>query len=161
MTAKRKNQATTTPAQQAVRDRFRVAAKYATQLLQDAERKGHYARQAQERGLPNAYVAAVAEYLRTTSVMTITGSVRSALQLTRHRAPVVKVAEAKPVAQRMPSVRKPASVRKSVRRNAMAVCNIPGLSMAVACSGNVTAGKMQARKSRSGSITFTTTFYCD
>jgi hypothetical protein len=158
MTIKKKN--TPTQAQQAVRDRFRDAAHYAKQLLQDADCKRHYMQRAKEKGLRSAYLAAFTEYLHTTPVMTITGTVRSALQLTRHRAQTVAVAAPKPV-KTTAVAKRTTSVRKPAKRNVLAVCNVPGLSMAIACSGNVTAGKMKARKSRNGGITFTTLFYFD
>jgi hypothetical protein len=154
-----------TQAQQAVRDRFRAAARYAKALLQDADRKGYYIQQAQEKALPNAYVAAFTEYLRTTPAITITGNVKRALRLTSPHTQPLKIAETKPAVKHTAAARKPAkgnvkAVSKPAKRNVMAVCQIPGLSMAVACSGNVTAGKMKARKSRTGTITFTTSFYC-
>jgi hypothetical protein len=159
MTTK-KNQRTPTQAQQAVRDRFRDAAYYAKQLLENADCKHHYTQRAKENGLRSAYLAAFTEYLHTTPVMTITGTVKSALQLTRHRTQTAAVAAPKPVKTK-PVAKRTTSVRKPATRNVLAVCNIPGLSMAVACSGNVTAGKMKAHKSRNGSITFTTSFSFD
>jgi hypothetical protein len=50
--------------QKATRNHFRDASTYAKQQLQDPERKAYYEKRADLLNLPNAYTAAVAEYMR-------------------------------------------------------------------------------------------------
>ena len=57
---------TETPAQRATRLRFREASNYAKQALQDPERKPYYEQCAKILHLPNAYTAAIKEYMRNT-----------------------------------------------------------------------------------------------
>jgi hypothetical protein len=50
--------------QRANRDRFRQATEYAKQVMHDPKLKVHYLRKAEKLGLPNAYTAAITDYLR-------------------------------------------------------------------------------------------------
>jgi hypothetical protein len=65
-----------TPAQQNVRNRFRDAARHAKLVISDPEQKHYYTQQARLQNLPNAYVAAVTEYLRTHPLIKITGDLK-------------------------------------------------------------------------------------
>ncbi len=50
--------------QKANRTKFRDAAKWAKATLKDPERKAYYQKKAQKLGLPNAYTAAITDYMR-------------------------------------------------------------------------------------------------
>jgi hypothetical protein len=46
------------------RSKFRMATRYAKTMMQDSERKAYYWKKAKKLKLPNAYTAAIADYLR-------------------------------------------------------------------------------------------------
>ncbi len=50
--------------QKANRSKFRDAAKWAQQTLKDPEQKAYYQKKAKKLGLPNAYTAAITDYMR-------------------------------------------------------------------------------------------------
>jgi hypothetical protein len=54
--------------QKATRDRFRKASEWAKSVLLDAEQKTYYQKKARKLKLPNAYTAAIADYMRTAKV---------------------------------------------------------------------------------------------
>jgi hypothetical protein len=56
------------------RDRFRNASYFAKTAMQDPERKAYYRRIAQKLELPNAYTAAITDYMRKTQITEVTAS---------------------------------------------------------------------------------------
>lgn len=54
-----------TDAQRATYERMRTASRYASEMLQDPEKANQYRIIAKQRKLPNAYTAAVTEFLRS------------------------------------------------------------------------------------------------
>jgi hypothetical protein len=56
------------------RDRFRNASYYAKTAMQDPEKKAYYRRIAQKLKLPNAYTAAITDYMRKTQISEVTVS---------------------------------------------------------------------------------------
>jgi hypothetical protein len=50
------------------RDRFRKASQWAKTVLQDPEQKAYYQKKAHKLKLPNAYTAAIADYMRSAKV---------------------------------------------------------------------------------------------
>lgn len=57
--------------QQQNRSRFRDASQWAKQILLDAERKAYYLKKAKKLKLPNAYTAAIADYMRPVFVQKV------------------------------------------------------------------------------------------
>ncbi len=55
-------------AQKANRSKFRKAATWAHTVLQDPVQKNYYQEKAKELGLPNAYTAAITDYMRSATV---------------------------------------------------------------------------------------------
>jgi len=53
------------------RDRFRKASRWAKEVLLDAEKKAYYQKKARKLKLPNAYTAAIADYMRCAKVMQV------------------------------------------------------------------------------------------
>ncbi len=51
-------------AQRANRSKFREVANWAHTILNDPERKAYYQKKARKLGLPNAYTAAITDYMR-------------------------------------------------------------------------------------------------
>jgi hypothetical protein len=54
--------------QKETRDRFRKASAWAKSILSDAEQKAYYQKKARKLKLPNAYTAAIADYMRSAKV---------------------------------------------------------------------------------------------
>jgi len=57
--------------QKGTRDRFREASEWAKNILLDAEQKAYYKEKARRRKLPNAYTAAIADYMRKPKIKEI------------------------------------------------------------------------------------------
>jgi hypothetical protein len=57
--------------QRANRQRFKAAAQFAREAMQDPEKKERYRFKAQKLGLPNAYTAALTDYMRKPSVASV------------------------------------------------------------------------------------------
>jgi hypothetical protein len=55
--------------QKETRDRFRKASEWAKSILLDADQKAYYQKKAHKLKLPNAYTAAIADYMRSAKVM--------------------------------------------------------------------------------------------
>jgi hypothetical protein len=53
------------------RDRFRKASQWAKTVLLDADQKAYYQKKARKLKLPNAYTAAIADYMRSAKVMQV------------------------------------------------------------------------------------------
>jgi phosphoribosylformylglycinamidine (FGAM) synthase PurS component len=60
-----------TELQQLYRSKFRDASRYAKALMRDPATKAQYKKKAEKMKLPNAYTAAIAEYMRKTKVESI------------------------------------------------------------------------------------------
>ncbi len=58
-------------AQRANRSKFREAANWAHAVLNDPERKAYYQKKARKLGLPNAYTAAITDYMRKPQISNI------------------------------------------------------------------------------------------
>lgn len=58
------------------RDRFRMASKYARGMMANAEQKTYYQKLAKKLKLPNAYTAAITDYMRKTQIHQVTVSKR-------------------------------------------------------------------------------------
>ena len=54
--------------QKETRDRFRKASEWAKSILLDADQKAYYQKKAHKLKLPNAYTAAIADYMRSAKV---------------------------------------------------------------------------------------------
>lgn len=133
MSTKKRNQTAPTQAQLNARDRFRQAARYAKELLLDPERKQHYTEKARTEGLPNAYVAAVTEYLRTTPLMKIMGSVKRAIHRPQTQTKAIKPIN--PVADRAPTIR-PLRMKKTGEIKGV-VMHMRGFTVEIICSADV------------------------
>jgi hypothetical protein len=57
--------------QKETRDRFRKASEWVKRILLDADQKVYYQKKARKLKLPNAYSAAIADYLRQAKVMQV------------------------------------------------------------------------------------------
>jgi hypothetical protein len=57
--------------QKETRDRFRKASEWAKSILLDANQKAFYQKKARKLKLPNAYTAAIADYMRSAKVMQV------------------------------------------------------------------------------------------
>jgi hypothetical protein len=57
--------------QRSNRDKFKLATMYAKQMMNDAERKAYYKNKAQELNLPNAYTAAITDYMRKPQITAV------------------------------------------------------------------------------------------
>jgi len=57
--------------QKGTRDRFRKASEWAKNILLDAEQKAYYQKKAKKLKLPNAYTAAIADYMRSAKVVRV------------------------------------------------------------------------------------------
>src|SRR5688500_11626992 len=57
--------------QRNTRDKFKLATQYAKQMMKDPERKAYYAKKAKMLALPNAYTAAITDYMRKPKVQRI------------------------------------------------------------------------------------------
>ena len=57
--------------QKETRDRFRKASEWAKNILLDADQKTYYLKKAKKLKLPNAYTAAIADYMRSAKVMEV------------------------------------------------------------------------------------------
>jgi len=57
--------------QKETRNRFRKASEWAKNILLDAEQKAYYQKKARKLKLPNAYTAAIADYMRSAKVMQV------------------------------------------------------------------------------------------
>ena len=53
------------------RDRFRMASQWAKTILLEPEKKAYYQKKARKLKLPNAYTAAIADYMRSAKVMQV------------------------------------------------------------------------------------------
>ena len=140
-----------TQAQQDVRDRFREATRYAKDILLDPKRKIHYTERARNQQLPNAYIAAVTEYLRATPLVKVMGNVKRAVNL-----PQVQTRAIKPVIHQ-PKVTRTSKPRKANKRSAVAVY-MPGFAAGIICSENVKIKKVFGKRTKSGGIVFGATF---
>jgi hypothetical protein len=60
--------------QRSTRTKFRLATQYAKQMMADAERKAYYTEKAKTLALPNAYTAAITDYMRKPEVRQIDAS---------------------------------------------------------------------------------------
>jgi hypothetical protein len=79
------------------RSRFRLASQWAKSVLLDPERKAYYRKKAHKLKLPNAYTAAVADYMRpvrVTKVKTTSTAVSYLVDKKRFAAPKVEAREA-------------------------------------------------------------------
>ena len=65
---------TNTEARRQARGRFRDATHYASQAMQDTKQKAYYTQKARQLKLPNAYTAAITDYLRRAKVKAATRS---------------------------------------------------------------------------------------
>jgi hypothetical protein len=50
--------------QRNTRDKFKLATEYAKKMMKDPEQKAYYAKKAKKLALPNAYTAAITDYMR-------------------------------------------------------------------------------------------------
>jgi len=57
--------------QKGTRDRFRKASEWAKSILLDPEQKAYYQKKAHKLKLPNAYTAAIADYMRSAKVTSV------------------------------------------------------------------------------------------
>jgi len=62
---------TQSDSQKGTRDRFRKASEWAKNVLMDADQKAYYQKKARKLKLPNAYTAAIADYMRSAKVMQV------------------------------------------------------------------------------------------
>jgi hypothetical protein len=69
---------TNTEARRQLRGRFRDATTYASNAMEDPKRKAYYQQKARQLKLPNAYTAAITDYLRKAKVVALTRSSFSA-----------------------------------------------------------------------------------
>jgi hypothetical protein len=60
--------------QRNTRTKFKLATQFAKQMMNDAERKAYYAKKAKKLSLPNAYTAAITDYMRKPEVQRIDAS---------------------------------------------------------------------------------------
>jgi hypothetical protein len=60
--------------QRNTRSKFKLATQYAKQMMADAERKAYYTDKAKELALPNAYTAAITDYMRKPEIRSIDAS---------------------------------------------------------------------------------------
>jgi hypothetical protein len=60
--------------QRNTRSRFKLATQYAKQMMADPERKAYYNKKAKKLHLPNAYTAAITDYMRKPAVQRIDAS---------------------------------------------------------------------------------------
>ena len=58
-----------TERQRETRDRFRLATRYAKKMMLDPGKKEYYGKKAARLGLPNAYTAAITEYMRRPAIV--------------------------------------------------------------------------------------------
>jgi hypothetical protein len=54
--------------QRNTRTKFKMATEYAKQMMKDHERKAYYAKKAKKLALPNAYTAAITDYMRNPEI---------------------------------------------------------------------------------------------
>lgn len=74
------------PLQQDNRLRFKKATAYAKAMMQDAEKKAYYWEKAKELKLPNAYTAAITEYMRKPAITAVDVSQEGSMILVRVEA---------------------------------------------------------------------------
>jgi hypothetical protein len=60
--------------QRNTRTKFKLATEYAKQMMKDPERKAYYTKKAKKLALPNAYTAAITDYMRKPEIRRIDAS---------------------------------------------------------------------------------------
>jgi hypothetical protein len=71
MTQRPSKPKTESEGQRNTRDKFKLATEYAKKMMKDPDRKAYYAKKAKKLALPNAYTAAITDYMRKPEIQRI------------------------------------------------------------------------------------------